>query len=793
MREILTLLRANIKKQKSTFISVALLTLIVTSVMTAIISTEDNYKNGMKEAVKTAGSGDAIVMISNKSLTDELKGKIEESALTGRINYYSGLRINGISFGNLKTPDICVVLKLREGIKLYTSDLNKFEKEIPALQTGEVYLPLGLKGKINCNVGDAVVLSAVDEGRSFTVKGFVQEPDLGAQTVGIKQIFISDDDFDMFSDLWKPIEDKSPVSEVNYTLVDLHMADGCNMTSAKFLRSLNLETKITDNGRLALSREQSVRYSTLLPEVLIKLFSVFVIFLFVIVLILISHSISTEISSGYVTFGILKSVGFSCGKLTGLFFIQYLAAELLGIILGIALSVPLELTLSSGCKLITGVMPAMGISVLKALLLIAIIIAATSLVIFIKTLPLNKISPVKAIGGGKEDVYFDSRLQMPISKRFLTASLAFRQFTSAKRRYISIVFISLILVFFMLTVNLIINLISSNNALNVMGTEFADVAVYVASGSENAETYISEADDFVNSLTEVTQTYRSSNTYLSINGEKIYGHIVKDPESLRAIIKGRAPLYDNEIIITEMVGDALEIAMGDEVAVSFGEYDGKYIVSGIFQTTFDSGMCITMSEAAINRIIENDSEKIKISNISFSLENSNDAERVLKALREKYEGNKNVSVDKFTIDSYIGIGVFKIMSVIQAVIYFFSALFALVAVRMVTSRTFLQEKREIGIYKAMGFSSGSLRISFGIRFMTAAAIGIILGVIMSMQFSSKLLGLGLRLIGLSKVPSEFSAASVIVPVVILLMCFFVFAFLCSSKVKKVHPRELVAE
>ena len=66
MGEILTLLRANIKKQKSTFISVALLTLIVTSVMTAITSTEDNYKNGMKEAVKTAGSGDAVVMISNK-------------------------------------------------------------------------------------------------------------------------------------------------------------------------------------------------------------------------------------------------------------------------------------------------------------------------------------------------------------------------------------------------------------------------------------------------------------------------------------------------------------------------------------------------------------------------------------------------------------------------------------------------------------------------------------------------------------------------------------------------------
>lgn len=794
MREIFTLLRANIKKQKNIFISVTLLTLIVTSVMTAIISIEDNYKSGMKDAVRTAGSGDAIVMISTRMLTEELKEKLEGSALTGQINYYPCLGIRDIICGNMdNTRNFSLAAKLREGIKLYSSDLNKFEKEIPVLHTGEVYLPLGLKGKINCNVGDTITLVSVDRDRDFTVKGFVQEPDYGAQTIGIKQIFISDDDFDMFYELWKPIEQMKPDSKVDITLIDLHMSDDCKTTSAKFLRRLNLETKITDIAISALSREQSVRYSTLLPEVIIKLFSVFVIFLFVIVLILISHSISTEIRSEYVTFGVLKSVGFSRIKLTGMFFIQYLLAELLGVILGIALSVPLELTLSSGCKLITGTMPAMGISVLKSFLLIAIIIAATSLVIFIKTLPLNKISPVKAIGGGKEDIYFDSRLQLPISKRFLTASLALRQFTSAKRRYISIVFISLILVFFMLTVNLIITLLRSNNALSVMGTEFADIEVHVSKGSENISRYISQTEETVNSLTKVMRTYRSLNAYISVNGENVYGHFVKDPEAIPSIIKGRAPLYDNEIMITEMVGDTLEIDMGDEVTVAYGEYDGKYVVSGIFQTTFDSGMCITMSEAAINSIIEDDGKKIKINNISFALENSDDAEKVLNTLREKYEGDENVSIYKFTVDSYIGSGVLEIMTVIQAVIYFFSAVFAFVAVRMVTSRTFLQEKREIGIYKAIGFSSKNLRLSFGIRFMIAAALGIALGVILSMLISSKVVGLGLKLIGLSKIPSEFGIASVIVPVIILLFCFLGFAFLCSSKVKKVHPRELVIE
>lgn len=791
MRELLTLLRANIKKQKSTFISVALLTLIVTSVMTAIISTEDNYKNGMTAAFEQSNSGDAMVLIKTELLTDELKEKIEESSLTGQIDYYHAMIANGIECGNQGDTNRSMILKLRDSIKLYKSDLNGFEDEIPALEAGEMYVPLGLKEKIGCNVGDTVTVGTVDGEADFVIRGFVQEPVCGSQTIGFKQLFIADDEFDKLFELWNPIALKGDSFTVDFTLILLHKAEDCDLDSAKFLRKLNLETKISDLAASALSRQQSVRYSTLLPEVLIKLFIVFVIFLFVIVLILISHSISTEINSGYVTFGILKSVGFSRGKLSALFFMQYLLSELLGIAAGIVLSIPLELALSNSCKLITATMPTAGISLFKALLLIAIIIAATSAVVFIKTLPLNKISPVKAIGGGKEDIYFDSRLQMPINKRFLTASLALRQFTSAKRRYIGIVFISLILMFFMLTVNLIINLLTSSNALRVMGTEFADVAVYV--DRSKADKYIPEAEELVNSVTEVTQTYCFDNTYLSVNGENLFCHIVKDPKSIPAIIKGRAPLYDNEIMITEMVGDTLEAAMGDEVTVSYGEYEGRYIVSGIFQTTFDSGMCITMSEAAINGIIDKDDDKFNIGIISFVLADSGDAEKVLDTLLEKYKGDNSIEMEKYTLNSYIGANVLDIIALLQTVIYLLSVIFALAAVRMVTSRTFLQERREIGIYKAVGFTSLTLRLGFGIRFMIAAVLGVALGIVLGLLLSPSVVGMGLSLIGLSKIPSEFNFVSVALPAVILLFCFFIFAFLSSGKVKRVQARELVME
>lgn len=791
MHELLILLRANIKKQKSTFISVMLLTLIVTSVMTAIISTEDNYKNGLAAAFDAADSGDAVIFMKDKTLTDELKKSIEDSPLTDRIDCCPALITNGISSGSRKDGNSCMLMKLRDGIKLYTPDLSGFEKEIPALKSGEVYLPLGYMGKIDCNVGGTVTFNAADCERDFTVKGFVQEPFFGSQTIGWKQVFIGDEDYDTLFDLWSGIEREDNGKNLLAVFVSVHKAADCKLDPGKFLRQLNLETKITDLAFGAMSRLQSERFSTLLPDVLIKLFSVFVVFLFIIVLVLISHSVSTEIRSGYVTFGILKSVGFSRGRLTGLFFVQYLLSELLGIILGIALSLPLELMLSNGCKLITAVLPASGISVLKALLLTAIIIAATSAVIFIKTLPLNKISPVKAINGVQGDVYFDSRLQMPISKRLLTASLALRQFTSAKRRYISVVFISMILMFFMLTVNLTINLLNSGNALRAMGIEYADISFHVRRSM--ADEYIPDVKEFVNSITDVTETFCSDVDYLSVNGENLACSIVEDPKSILLIIKGRASLYDNELMITEMVGNVLEIGMGDEVTVSYGAYEGTYIVSGICQNTIDSGMSVTISKSALNRIIDKAEDKFNIGSISFALANPDDADPVIEAMREKYGENENIGIVKHTVESYVGFNVIDIMFIIQYTIYSFSAIFALAAVRMVTSKTFIQERREIGIYKAIGFTSRSLRLSFGIRFMITAVLGIALGISLSLPFSSRAVGLVLSLIGLTKMPSEYNFVSVAVPAAILMLCFFIFAFLSSGKVKRVQARELVTE
>lgn len=783
--EILTLLKANIKKKKSTFISVALLMMIVVSTATAILSTRNNYLVGIQRAYVSSEVGDTVIIIKSGLLSEELMKSVETASNVKEVRYNKVLTVYGVDCGSAHDSDMSFLQKMHDGIKLYNDDKKSFCDNIPALGHKEAYLPLGLKDTLNCNIGDTIIYGAIDGSCEFKIKGFVQEPSMGAQTIGWKNVFISDSDFDSLNDRWKLIDNDG--SAFDYTMISVYMEENCGMTSGKFQRELNLETKITDLAEGALTREQTERFSTLVPDILTELFIVFVAFLFIIVLILISHSISTEIESEYVTFGILKSQGYSKNRLMNLFFAQYLSAELLGVVSGIILSIPLETALTQGCQTITGIMPERGLSLSLSLLLIGIILLLSSALIFIKALPLGKISPVTAINGGKNDIYFDSRLKLPISKKALTASLAVRHLTSAKRRYISTVLISSILIFFMLTINLVINILTSKNALTAIGAEFSDVVV--GCRSEDVEDYFQEIEDLVSSSAEIEKIYRSTNIYLSVNGENLMAHIVKEPENLVPILKGRAPIYENETIITEMVADLLELKPGDKVTVSHGEKEAEYLISGIYQSTNDSGMCFSMSEKAVRKIYGN----FKIMHIGFSLADSSKADEILDLLNEKYEGNDDISVEKYDLNSFIGAGITDIIWLMRVLIYIFSIIFALVAVKMICTRSFIQERTDIGICKAIGFTVKKLRLSFGIRFWAVSVIGTTLGITISLMFSSKLLGLGLSLMGISHLPTQLDAASIILSSVVLMLCFFFFAYQSSGKIKKVSVRELTVE
>jgi ABC-type antimicrobial peptide transport system permease subunit len=126
------------------------------------------------------------------------------------------------------------------------------------------------------------------------------------------------------------------------------------------------------------------------------------------------------------------------------------------------------------------------------------------------------------------------------------------------------------------------------------------------------------------------------------------------------------------------------------------------------------------------------------------------------------------------------------------IIYVISIVFSLVVVMMFCKKAFLQERRDIGIYKSLGFTSGKLRMQFAIRFLIVSLIGSALGTVLSLFFTEPVLKAVFRIIGVW-FSAKFSPIAFIVPVAIIAVSFFSFSYLASRKIKRVEIKELVIE
>lgn len=779
--EIFILLKANIRKKKSTFISLMLLTAIIAAAMTAIFSVRDNCNAAMKDALEYADSGDIAVYVNEERLTEDIRSGIENSPLTGRVLYYDSIVSGGIHNGGESDSNTQFLMEMREGIRLFNEDIDGFESSIPELSRGEIYLPLGLKSKISCKIGDTVTLDLVSGSHEFTIKGFVQEPSFGSLNIGWKQVFISHEDF-------VSLYDKLPETEntiLKATMLMIYQADGNNLSAMKFQRELNLQTRIIDISMGALNREQTLRYSTLMPEMITEIILVFVVFLFIVVLIVMCHGISTEIQTDFKNLGILKSQGFSKEKIRIVLTLQYLLAQLIGIIVGSFVAIPLENRISSFFRLVTGCLSGKGLSVGKSLLCMLAMMIISAVLIFVKTGKITRISPVRAISGGREEIWFDTPLNAPIMKKALSASLALRQFTSAWKRYIGTMFIAAILTFFMITVNLIGTLLSSRSALSAMGMLLPDIEIFYTGDSEEID--LNQMEDIVSSYSGIKEKNRRYSCYCSLNGENLYCAIYEAPESIGGILEGRAPLYENEILITPMVADILETGPGEELTVSCSDGEKCFMVSGIFQANSDSGMTFAMNFRGAERLGIDTGRAY----VYFSLEDKSKLKDIADEINATYGEFLGVNIyeDKNPVEQEYD----TIVSALKIIIYIFSVLFAFVVIRMVCTKTFVQERTDIGIYKAMGFDSDTLRRQFVIRFLIIALLGSFIGTVLSVLFSEKMLSLFLRRIGLTKVVTEYTAVSVLLPMAAVSLSFGIFAFFVFRSIRKTAVRELAVE
>ncbi|MBP3234513.1 MAG: ABC transporter permease [Eubacterium sp.] len=800
--EIITLVKAGIKNRKGIMTGFMVLTMLIVVSVITMFGVRKNFDSALERAYEIENKGTIFAHFTLQNYSEELMDKVKAQDSVDHIEVHDALVGVNSTVGDKKDGNGYFIQKMLDTVPIYNDDCTELimpdspEYKTMSLRRGEIYVPYGVKGKLNAEVGDKIEFDFLNSHESFIIKGFVQEAYMGSNIIGYKLIFLNDEDFDeLYKSNVESIINPDEDGWVAGKEVFVFPGEKANESSDIFLRDISLKTKLNDMANSVITRDTSEHYTGMFIEVILAVITGFAILLFGIFLIVAGHNISTEMEIEYRNLGILKSQGFTDKKIQLIYVIQYLIVELAGIILGVIVSVPCERIMSKVFFSLTAILPDKSVPIKESLIFTGLLFVITIIYIYIFTRKVKKNSPVKAITNGREDFFFESRLNAPVRKAGLGIWLGLRQITSAPRRYISTVIVSMLLIFTIITAELMSGFIMSRSALVSMGEPFLDIEF--AFKNVQRKCSVKDIEDIVEKYTDIKDKVFKSHLYTSFNGENMMTIVKAYPNNMSTVYKGREIKYDNEVVITDQVRKLMGVDIGDTVTIGKNEFSADYVVVGIFQTMNDTGKAIELSLDGRSRLKENPEEKYNVDQLGmygFVLKDPAKGPDIVKEVQDKYGEDVDIRFNDFEDKSNFFINSFYTAAFgSKIMIYVLSFLFAIVTIVMVCAKSFIQERTDLGIYRATGFSVGRIRKSFAARFTILSLISAVAGVVLSRLFSAKMLALVFSLFGIPHIVMEYDIIFFVRPIIFFAFCYLIFGYAASGRVRKLSARELITE
>lgn len=777
--EIIKLLKANIRHKKGAFKSVAALMAIIVLSFTVTVSNNDNIDRALERSHGYANTPTFNAMESVSAMRSDLAQVVAEHPEVERVTQTECVLSDVTKINGSKVFQTVFAYDSDSDLyRVFNENFNGYAENPEPLREGEIYLPYAMTAVTDAEIGSTVTLGTDETPYNFTVKGFIEEPYVGASMIGTKRVFVCGNDL---RKMYGQANDNG-----TYKILDIGvtLADGADIE--KVTKELDDSCGLAATSRLMLTKEVTYSYTKLYSETGTGLLIAFVILLVSIVIISMWHSISTSIEMEYINLGILKAQGFTSWKIRLVYIIQYLIAELLGSVIGLLLSIPLTYALGSIFQPITGLLTATDVSFLKCWALSFGIILLCIAFVILATKKVGRISPVRAISGGKAEVFFDSRLNLPVRARPLPLFLGLRQFTSRLKSYGGSILIVALLVYFMMTVIVLSGTFSRDYFDS--GNIYPDITAVMTDDFDLDR--MEEAEQTIAGIDPSAKTIFYHSDYIMIDGIQLYYLAYDKPDKLSDAVEGRMPLYANEVSVTDISSQKLGKGIGDEVLIGSGENARSFIITGIHRNYTDAGKNIIITADGLYDI--NGTVPMCYVEMSDKSLTKTAAEALDKAVGEHIL-RKIVTEEQADYAE----GIFELIDttcmILVASVFVVSILFSAVVISMICSKAFIRERTDIGILKALGFTAAGLRIQFALRFTVIAVIGSVLGGAASLFLTSPLLEMLMRMVGLTRIDANITLMTFIPPALAICGSFFLFAYIAARKIKSVEVRELISE
>ena len=254
----------------------------------------------------------------------------------------------------------------------------------------------------------------------------------------------------------------------------------------------------------------------------------------------------------------------------------------------------------------------------------------------------------------------------------------------------------------------------------------------------------------------------------------------------KVVFKGRFPRYDNEIAVAAKYAKEKDLKIGDEITISADGKEEKYIISGFTQISNNLGKDCLLTRSGYERIGE-----LQNTSYCLNLSDGTDIDAFNQEMEDLFGSEINTTVNIEKIISGTAAVYVSLMTIIVIGIFILSGVVIAFVLYLLVRTMLSNKKREYGILKALGFTTGQLILQTSLSFMPSVILSAIVGIIVCSFIINPLTALFLSGIGIVECTFTVPVGLNIAAGIGLVVITFVIACLMSLKVKKIVTRELL--
>jgi ABC-type antimicrobial peptide transport system permease subunit len=791
MEKTLLLTKSNLRKNRGTSIGLFFLMMISSCLIgVSLLIFLDCYPIAKKEAERL-NAGDGYFMIG-KDIDGFSNDKIMEMIGndTDRIYTYHTLLYENASlpFGN---GDVALYLTI-DNRSAFTKPMNVFEviDEDASIQENYVYLPYQFCTGGGFNIGDTYGFEILGEKYSFKIKGFTNVAYGGCNNMSWFSLVVDDKSYE---NIWNRDHDAAEGIIIVFDLKE-------NVKSGSFLiKTRNEMLKVNSNSSInGFGLDHVISTRTFMALILAISILVLTALIVAAAAMMLANCISNYIKENMKTLGALKAIGYTGKNIKASLFLWFFVLSGIASVLGIVLSYGLMPVFS---KIIVGQMGipySLKLNIPAILIPIAFVVLFTIFMTALSSKKISSIQPIVALREGVEAHNFrKNHIRLDKTGLSLNVSLAMKTFFGNMKQNVITFIVTGFMVFICIIALLMYENFSKHLKMELFSTEvFAGNITVDVDSKDDMKEYLEKRED-------VKDARQILNQFIYYNDEETFDtYIFEDITKMRnkdVCYNGRLPENDNEVVVSGKFAGDYGFEIGDEIALNFGDSAYTYLITGFIQTTNNNGREAILTTAAAAHIMEIDrmpgwfwfdliEESEDIS------ENKAETEKIIEECKERFGDKILGSLNFFEITEgssttfkSIGSLMLVMMGIISAIVI------ALILFLLIKSLVY-HKRKDYGIYKALGYTSGNLMLQTALSFMPAIFVSTVVFSVASYFGANPYISIFMSSFGIMKCNFVIPIAGV----VIIFICFTVVSFLIAlfetRRIRKIEAYNmLVAE